>query len=302
MPWANKNHAKYFLYLIGVWMMPFQGSALSHAEHLAPVITLTPYAQSSFQSAPSKVPLVLAQPVLDAPSGILLVRGQRTYTVKKGDTLYSIAFVAGLDYEDLAAFNHISAPYTLSIGQVLELSSDKASVHEQAPSTSDTQTIYWTPKKKDAGIQVLTPALSSVPKPPVLKEKNHLRENFPAQASWQWPVKGRVLAGFSKDDAGNHGVNIAGQEGMPIQAAASGLVVYSDNGIQGYGNMIIVKNTTHFLSAYAYNAKNLVQDGQWVEQGQEIATMGRNLSGTPMLHFEIRLHGKAVDPMRYLPS
>jgi lipoprotein NlpD len=282
-----------------------------HSHNLAPIVTLTPHGRTIDQSDSSQDQAVNAEPDQDNQWINPPAYTQATYTVKKGDTLYSIAFLAGMDYEDLAAKNHISAPYTLSIGQVLVLStldnsqSSQSSQSSESPihqNASDNQTIYWSPKQKEIEVKapVTQPFISK--QPSVVTPKKIPLDSFPHEATWHWPVKGRVITGFSLGDAGNHGINIAGREGAPIHASCAGQVVYSDNGIPGYGNMIIVKNTKHFLSAYAYNATNLVHTGEWVKQGQVIATMGHSLSGKAMLHFEIRLHGKAVDPMRYLPS
>ena len=239
---------------------------------------------------------------------------QKNYIVKKSDTLYSIAFLAGMDYEELAAFNHIEAPYTLSIGQVLLLSFDEKpkqpsvqNSQESLNPDASSQTIFWSSKKNVSQTLAVEPVAKSATKElktskPVLSWHPHQKESLPNQTSWQWPVKGRVIEGFSLTPEGNRGINVGGSEGAPIKASAAGEVVYSGNGIHGYGNIIIVKNTRHFLSAYAYNDSNLVQQGQWVEQGQDIATMGHDLTGAAMLHFEIRYYGKAVDPMRYLSA
>jgi lipoprotein NlpD len=217
-----------------------------------------------------------------------------TYTVKKGDTLYSIAFLAGMDYEDLAKLNHIAAPYILSIGQVLKLIPEK-----QRLKAASFKTVFWSPKKK-AAEKAETGTLKT--SKPAFRWRPQKEESLPDHATWQWPIKGKVISGFSLAPGGNRGIDIASYYGAAVKASAAGQVVYSGNGIRGYGNIIIVKNTRHFLSAYAYNATNLVRDGQWVKQGQTIATMGRNLAGEVMLHFEVRFYGKAVDPMRYLPK
>jgi len=113
---------------------------------------------------------------------------------------------------------------------------------------------------------------------------------------WLKPASGRVRP-YSRS---NRGINIFGTMGAPVYAAGSGKVVYSGNGLRGYGNLIIIKHNASFLSAYAYNRKNLVSEGDWVRGGQKIAEMGVGESGSPMLHFEIRLAGKPVDPAFYL--
>lgn len=118
------------------------------------------------------------------------------------------------------------------------------------------------------------------------------------QVEWIWPAKGKVLEGFSES---SKGVDIAGKLGQPVLAAAAGKVVYSGTGLRGYGNLIIVKHNDTYLSAYAHNSKLLVKEGQTVTRGQKIAEMGNSDTELVKLHFEIRMHGKPVDPLKHLP-
>lgn len=223
----------------------------------------------------------------------------KTYIVKQGDTLYSIAFLAGIDYEQLAQMNQIRPPYTLSIGQILQLKSPvgQQKDHEAA----SFRTVFWSPKQQSSTRPARAQRQASAPsfqwRPTTQNERV-----LPTQVQWHWPVRGRILQGFSDKPGANRGIDLAGRPGQPIKAAALGRVVYSGHGVRGYGNMIIIKHSRHFLSAYAFNAKNLVHDGDWVKSGQVIATMGRNLGGVTMLHFEIRSYGKAVNPIRFLPA
>lgn len=118
-------------------------------------------------------------------------------------------------------------------------------------------------------------------------------------AEWIWPTTGKLLSSFSKN---SKGVKISGQPGQPVLASAAGEVVYSGHGLRGYGNLIIIKHNNTFLSAYAHNSKILVKEGETVTKGQKIAEMGNTDTDTVQLHFEIRKHGKPVDPMEYLPN
>jgi lipoprotein NlpD len=120
-------------------------------------------------------------------------------------------------------------------------------------------------------------------------------------ASWKWPVEGRLLSSFKAGDPSRNGIEIAGEEGRPIVATASGEVVYSGNGLIGYGELIIIKHSERMLSAYAHNRERLVVEGQKVNAGEKIAHMGRDERNRPMLHFEIRRNGTPQDPLRYLP-
>lgn len=177
------------------------------------------------------------------------------YRVKKGDTLYSIAWAFGLDYRDLATVNGLSPPYSISNGQSLNMYVGRA----RAPAKG-----------------LRTPS------------------------SWHWPTRGRLVEGFSRARAGNKGINIAGKLGQAVRASASGIVVYSGDGVRGYGNLIIIKHNDNYLSAYAFNERLLVSVGMHVNAGQIIATMGRDDDKKVLLHFEIRRDGRPVNPLRFL--
>ena len=119
--------------------------------------------------------------------------------------------------------------------------------------------------------------------------------------SWRWPGDGKIIGTYVSGDQTKQGIDIAGRAGDPVQAAADGEVVYSGNGLLGYGELIIVKHNASFLSAYGHNRKRLVQEGDRVKAGQRIAEMGSSASARDELHFEIRKNGKPVNPLDYLP-
>ncbi len=191
------------------------------------------------------------------------------YTVKKGDTLYSIGFRSGHGYKRLAAWNGISPPYKIYQGQKLKLFRGTKHKKTQIKKKSN---------KKTSSI--------SINNRKVLK------------LYWQWPVRGRLLKNFYH--TGNKGIDIAGRVGQKIKAAEAGLVVYSGSGLLGYGNLLIIKHNYLYLSAYAHNRRLLVKEGQKVKKGQLIAEMGIGVDAKPALHFEIRKNGKSVNPLNYL--
>jgi lipoprotein NlpD len=119
---------------------------------------------------------------------------------------------------------------------------------------------------------------------------------------WRWPAQGTLLNRFVAGDPGRQGIDIRGTPGQTVLAAADGEVVYSGNGLIGYGELIIIKHANDFLSAYGHNRKRLVAEGGRVVAGQPIAEMGRSGSGIDLLHFEIRRRGKPVDPLLHLPG
>jgi lipoprotein NlpD len=120
-----------------------------------------------------------------------------------------------------------------------------------------------------------------------------------SSVQWQWPAPGKVIENF--DETRNKGLDIAGNDGDPVAAAGDGEVVYVGSALRGYGNLVIVKHNDEFISAYAHNRQILVKQGQAVKRGQRIAEFGRSDAERIKLHFEIRRHGKPVDPLRYLP-
>ena len=193
--------------------------------------------------------------------------------VRKGETLYSISYNYDVDYRDVARWNHIKPPYVITPGQRLRV----------APPAGETRQVEHT----DAA-----PAgKKTVPvRPPVA--------STPIQ--WRWPAAGKLVATFS-DNSSSKGIDISNREGTPIRATASGKVVYAGSGLSRYGNLIIIKHSGKFLSAYAYNNKLYVDEGEQVNGGQMIAEMGRNPSDKTMLHFEIRAYGQPVDPLNLLP-
>jgi lipoprotein NlpD len=189
--------------------------------------------------------------------------------VVSGDTLYSIAWRYGLDYRTLASWNNIKPPFTIQKNQWIVLR-QKSSFNRAS---------VVNPTKQMAAVK---------------KIDNEDREPDYSVAGWKWPARGKIINGFS---ATNKGVNIAGREGESIYAMAGGKVVYSGNGLRGYGNLVIIKHNNLYLSAYAHCRWVLVKDGDWVKKGQKIAEMGNTGSDKTMLHFEIRRAGKPVNPL-----
>ncbi len=225
--------------------------------------------------------------------------------VARGDTLYSIAWESGRDYKDLAAWNRIAPPYTIKPGQQIRL---------YPPGDARTAAGKAAPKKIEAkplpAPAPATPAKEAAAKakkePAPAKTENAGRPPDPKSAAkefgpWAWPVKGKVLNPFN-ETAGNKGLDIAGARGQAIAAAADGRVVYQGGGLRGYGQLIIVKHSDDFLSAYAHNDRIHVKEGDQVKRGQKIAEMGNTGTDQVKLHFEIRRHGVPVDPLKYLPK
>ena len=219
----------------------------------------------------------------------------QSYRVLRGDTLYSIAFRYGLDYRRLAAANDIAVPYTIYVGQKLRLAEadvpppakpvprGTAAASRTAPATPQ-------PKKSPATVARTAPAAT------VAADE---RENR-VVSQWRWPSAGKLTRRF--DGARHKGVDISGQRGDPISATAAGQVVYAGSGIVGYGLVLIVRHNDEYLSAYGHTDGVLVDEGDKVQAGQEIARMGSSGTDSVKLHFELRRQGRPVDPLKLLPS
>ena len=202
--------------------------------------------------------------------------GDSSYVVRKNDTLHSIAWRSDQNFLEVARWNGITKPYTIYVGQRLRLT---------PPNKLVKKTSEGTPQKPKE-----TP---SAPQKDPLADKRKL--------AWHWPVEGKVLSGYKAGDRLRKGIKLAGRLGQGITAAESGRVVYSGNGLIGYGRLIIIKHNDQYLSAYGYNRKLLVREGQKVTKGSKIAELGKANDGRTLLHFEIRRNGKPVNPLTLLP-
>lgn len=235
-----------------------------------------------------------------------------TYTVKRGDTLFYIAWVTGNDYRSLAAKNNIKEPFAVNVGQVLDVSfgttvvETKNNVTQKVVTIKDNSNGTSSSRSSDQGstIQsVQSNTITSVPSSSNSSDQS--RSNLGgatatvANISWQWPANGKIIEKFSN---ASKGIDISGSLGDKVVAAADGRVVYSGNALPGYGNLIIVKHNDDYLTAYAHNQSILVKEQQTVRAGEQIATMGATGTSSVRLHFEIRYKAQSVDPAKYLPK
>ena len=233
-----------------------------------------------------------------------------THRVVRGDTLYSIAFRYGLDPGQLAQMNGLDNPNRILVGQHLRLKPRQASATTtaSAPSPSPPRdhphaTASSPSREPSAAVSTDTPA--SAPSPAVvatapMPDAVTGGSRDVSGVAWTWPASGKTRRAIAA--SGSEGLEILGERGQPVLAAAAGQVVYSGNGLRGYGQLIIIKHNDIFLSAYAHNDKLLVTEGTRVNAGQQIALMGDSEASEVMLHFEIRKSGKAVGPLQFLPQ
>jgi lipoprotein NlpD len=241
------------------------------------------------------------------------------YVAQRGDTLQNVALAFGVDQKDLARWNAISEPGVLIPGQTLRVTppTDVATVSPITRSGQAEVRPLPPPGVSMPGAPAPSPPASLPPTgpPPVVPPVAASPPTAPPAAAptlpepsrapssslpWLWPTSGKVIETF--DDPRNKGIDIAGNEGALVQAAADGEVVYVGSAVRGYGNLVIVRHSDDFITAYAHNRKVLVAEKQAVKRGQPIAELGRSDADRPKLHFEIRHQGKPVDPLKYLPA
>ncbi|HEX6833244.1 MAG TPA: peptidoglycan DD-metalloendopeptidase family protein [Rudaea sp.] len=247
----------------------------------------------SAPGAPSNVPIAAAPAAV--PGDVVLAPGEEVVTRAAPDQSKA-ATVTTLSGAPAPASRSASPP-PASVAPAPVAAPPKASAATalQPESTPNVPPASPTPK----------PA-AELPRPPpevVLAAKPETTTTPPAgNGTWRWPSPGKVVGTFVGGDQTRQGIDIAGKAGDPVYASADGDVVYSGNGLLGYGELIIIKHNANFLSAYGHNRKRLVQEGDKVKSGQQIAEMGSSASARDELHFEIRKNGKPVNPLDYLPG
>ncbi len=244
-----------------------------------------------------------------------------THIVKTGETLYAIAWRYGLDYRTLATINGIGRNYLIYSGQTLVLSGVKKK-NTASPSSNRRQVATTNKESAPKSRSTTSRSSSNVSRtPPVstsrqvsktVRSEKKSSQKIPVAKSkypagvirWRWPTRGRVITNFSTGKSANKGIDIQGKKGDSVFAAASGQVVYAGSGLRGYGQLIIIKHSEVYLSAYAHNDRIRVKEGQNVKAGQHIADIGSSGSRTESvkLHFEIRRNGQPVNPLKLLPK
>ena len=202
-----------------------------------------------------------------------------TYVVKPGDTLYKIAQANNISVARLGQLNNIADPGQLRVGQVLRLDGKV--------------------RQPDAGFAVTAPVIPVQPVEPVVAISEPVRATDANLVSWGWPADGKVIQGFNTN---TKGIDLEGNIGDPVWAAADGKVMYTGNGVLAMGNLILIGHSDGFISAYGHNQELLVKTGQEVTKGEKIATVGQSDTTSPRLHFQVRRRGTPVNPLSYMPA
>lgn len=253
------------------------------------------------ESAPYTPPASQSYPAASSggyiPSNAPVDINAATHTVVRGDTVYNIAKRYQITQDNLRAWNNM-ADNTISVGQVLRVkpagytapagSAATSAARTQPPAASSaTPNVPSTPQANTS--KVATPATTPTVSTGGVRNTGGI--------TWQRPTAGNVITKFGGT---NKGVDIAGNSGQPVVAAADGKVVYAGSGLRGYGNLVIIQHSPTFLSAYGHNQSLLVNEGQTVKRGQTIAKMGNSDASRTQLHFEVRQNGKPVNPANYV--
>ncbi len=242
----------------------------------------------------------------------------RIHRVNSGETLYAIAWIYDLDFLHIARVNNLTSPYTIFPGQILNVDpravaspQTRSNTASASPPTTRTREVTRStsiqtrsPVSNSSSNPATAPAVTGTSGRPAATSSVQVNPVVVRQGpvNWAWPAQGNIIGRFSETGVETKGINIAGKTGDPVSAAGDGEVVYAGRGLLGYGDLIIIKHNDRFLSAYAHNSAMLVNEGDKVSRGQKIAELGSTGVDTEMLHFEIRLEGKPVDPLAYLPS
>lgn len=200
------------------------------------------------------------------------------YRVKPGDTLFRIAQNNRVSVANLVRWNNLKDPSSINAGQLLRVTPPGGAASASAKPGRQ-------PSSRPAGKPSASEPSKPAPKPV-------------ASIKLAWPAKGPVITKFNGQ--GSKGIDIAGEAGSTIRAAAAGKVTYSGKGIRSYGNLLIIQHDNAHLTVYAHNQSLLVKEGQSVKAGDAIATMGSSGANRVKLHFELRVRATAVDPMPYL--
>jgi lipoprotein NlpD len=286
----------------------------SQTPNRAPVEDRSPTPRTTVAAAsPAQSPASAAEavkpPVVDINTG-----KPGFYTVKPGDTLIRIGLDNGQNWKDLMRWNNLGNPNLIEVGQVIRIvppGVDPATATSRPVTTARVETrpldakpgsaIAAPPGAASAPASAASPSAASPPPAPVREAAAAAppREGDD-DINWAWPATTPVSTPF--DDARNKGLVFRGKPGDPVYAAADGRVVYAGSGLRGYGNLVILKHNTTYLTAYAHNQTLLVKDDQQVKRGQKIAEMGSTDADGVQLHFEIRKQGKPIDPARLLPA
>ncbi|MGY3445712.1 MULTISPECIES: peptidoglycan DD-metalloendopeptidase family protein [unclassified Bradyrhizobium] len=259
-------------------------------------------------AAPATRPVAAAA----APSGV--------HYVNRGDTLHSIARQHHIPVAELARANNLDQSARLSLGMKLVVPGAKTAMAAPAPvaqPVAAAPVVTAAPAPAVAAPKVVATAqpqqsarlvqpTATVEQPAAAAEAPVAAKSSEATGAlptFRWPVRGKVITAYGSKTNGkvNDGINVAVPEGTPVKAAEDGVVAYSGNELKGYGNLVLVRHSNGYVTAYAHASELLVKRGDTIKRGQVIAKSGQSgEAGSPQLHFEIRKGSSPVDPLQFL--
>jgi murein DD-endopeptidase MepM/ murein hydrolase activator NlpD len=261
---------------------------------------------------PFQTPVTIAAPVLAAPASKAVVAAPSVHVVNRGDTLISIAHRNHVSVSELARANNIDTSAKIRLGMKLTVPAAKASAALAGPSdvaAAQPAAGLAPPDFKMAaaagGPQQsvrLAQAATKIEEPSA-EAPVKTAETTGGLPTFRWPVRGKVITSYGAKTNGkaNDGINLAVPEGTPVKAAEDGVVAYSGNELKGYGNLVLVRHSNGYVTAYAHASELLVRRGDTIKRGQIIAKSGQSGEvGSPQLHFEIRKGSSPVDPLQFL--
>jgi murein DD-endopeptidase MepM/ murein hydrolase activator NlpD len=251
-------------------------------------------------------------PVASAPRSVVGQAESGTHTVVPGETMIGIAKRYNVALKDLAKANRVEPYAQLKMGDRLVIPGRAAAVAPSAkppvlaakPAVAPVPTtkIVAASPTKMAAAETTQSAHSVKPTQDVAVD-DEPKGSASGTATFRWPVRGRIIAGFGPKPNGqqNDGINLSVPEGTPIKAAEDGVVAYSGNELKGYGNLVLIRHSNGFVTAYAHASELMVKRGDTIKRGQTIAKAGQTGTVTsPQVHFEIRKGSSPVDPTQYL--
>ena len=288
------------------------GATTSAVAMPAPVEMRSDNLQMTTISAPKTSTTAITTTTATTITSTSAAPGAGYYRVKAKENLYRIALEHGQDYREVAKWNNIANPAEISEGMLIRITppdgspapviaktTGKAAAGSSRKITPNVSKVAYGDSKKTTAA-AKTPSKPAAPKVEPAKTTSAAAATKTSdQVVWAWPTPNPLRTGYS---AATKGLEFSGKLGDPILAAADGKVVYAGSGLRGYGELVIIKHSATFLSAYGHNRAILVKEGDSVQRGQKIAEMGNSDSSTIQLHFEVRRQGKPVDPTQYLPA
>jgi len=279
---------------------------ISDASRVTPgTRLLIPSYQAAGVPASSQLSRSPAPAQASAPASVPARSGGQVHVANAGDTLYSLGRRYGTSHAAIAQVNGLSDNASLRVGQRVNIPGSATAV----AAVSRPATPFSAPpaQRVDATAPVRTASLQQTEAPQkvaaVTPAEPEETRSLGGSPQFRMPVRGRIISGFGPKANGQHndGINVAVPEGTEVKAAEDGVVAYAGNELKGYGNLVLLRHSDGWMTAYAHNSQLLVKRGDSVKRGQNVARAGQTGGVTsPQVHFEIRKGSAPVDPTKYL--